>query len=253
MPYRGSSLHALLSDWPYARDYLLSTMDGELIEEHASLHLSRALNIGSVVAFLSAGVSMAYGRISWRQLVIELAEEAGKAYRDLKKAYKREPVPRRLVVLQRNLNRLRIGQPSRDEIKPDRYPSIFQLCAELSAAINSDEKYKGSSQQGFAERVKLRTRDGHFHAISLLARHLTGRDPLSQAVKTLARKWNNYVPAHRIELFKINNIIDYTFEKHPWVQDRLGELLDGARGEVSNSLKPSLRFLVPAVLQGCSI
>ena len=50
-------------DWPYAANYVLDTLDPRLIENHATAILSRALNIGRVVAFVGAGTSMAYGRI----------------------------------------------------------------------------------------------------------------------------------------------------------------------------------------------
>ena len=59
----------LVGAWPYARQFVLDTMDENVIERHGELILYRALNIGRAVAFVGAGVSMSYGRISWRELV----------------------------------------------------------------------------------------------------------------------------------------------------------------------------------------
>ncbi len=252
---QNANLHDLLNDWPYARNYLLSTMDGDLIEAHALLQLSRALNIGSVVAFLSAGVSMAYGRISWRQLVVELADETMADYETIKEHYLAEsklPSPR-LATLFENLRSLDIkNRPRGDSIKADRYPSVFQLCAELSEAIDADEKVKGrSKQKQFSQQVKLRTRDGHFHAISLLARHVKGGagDSLAEAIKDASQTWDAHVPQDRTQLFKTQNIIDYIFAKHEAIQTELHSILDLSKTGTLERLKPSLRFLVPAALQ----
>jgi len=65
------SLLSLVYDWPYAREFVLDTMDHDLIQRHGELLLSRSINIGRMVAFIGAGVSMSYGRISWRELVRE--------------------------------------------------------------------------------------------------------------------------------------------------------------------------------------
>src|SRR5437868_5811086 len=75
-------LRELVLDWPYARDFVLDTMDPELIQRHGELLLSRSINIGRVVAFVGAGVSMSYGRISWRELVRALLEGAKRNFED---------------------------------------------------------------------------------------------------------------------------------------------------------------------------
>lgn len=124
-----TSLHDLLLEWPYARDYLLTTMDRDLIESHGFMHLSRALNIGTVVAFLGAGVSMAYGRISWKNLVNSLVKDADQVYKTLNRKGLAGP---RHKTLYDNLNELQLEKrPPGGDLKSDRYPSVFQLCFEL--------------------------------------------------------------------------------------------------------------------------
>src|SRR5262245_32709555 len=66
----------LYHSWPYASRYVRETYDPDLIEAQAVLMLSRALAIRRTVAFVGAGVSMSYGRISWQDLVRELTEKA---------------------------------------------------------------------------------------------------------------------------------------------------------------------------------
>lgn len=58
-----------LKDWPYGEDALLRNLDPKLIESHASHQLSRALNIGRVIAVAGSGLSTAYGKPSWDQLL----------------------------------------------------------------------------------------------------------------------------------------------------------------------------------------
>ena len=58
-----------LKRWPYAVRQLLQTPHPDLIEAHAWNLLSRALNVGRLTAFVGSGASMAYGRISWRDMV----------------------------------------------------------------------------------------------------------------------------------------------------------------------------------------
>jgi tetratricopeptide (TPR) repeat protein len=58
------------ADWADATRSLLHAPTIERVERHARDLLSRALNGGRVVGFVGAGTSMAYGRLSWRDLVL---------------------------------------------------------------------------------------------------------------------------------------------------------------------------------------
>jgi hypothetical protein len=65
----GYSFQARLERWAYAVNQLYQTPAADLIEHHATYLLSRALNIGRLTAFIGSGASMAYGRISWSELI----------------------------------------------------------------------------------------------------------------------------------------------------------------------------------------
>jgi hypothetical protein len=60
---------ARLRRWPYAVRQLFQALKAELIEGHAVALACRALNIGRVTGFVGSSASMAYGRISWNDLV----------------------------------------------------------------------------------------------------------------------------------------------------------------------------------------
>ncbi len=264
---RAANLHDLLQDWPYARDYLLSTMDGDLIERHAVLQLSRALNIGSVIGFLSAGVSMAYGRISWHQLVAELVRDVTTNYRAVAEEYSKdkdasgEPIqaPPRLKKLYENIVSLNIdGRTRGDNIKADRYPSVFQLCEELSLGLSEDPKFRTlhnleetTRSDLFLDGVKLRTRDGHYHAISLLKKYLrrnppTPPDRLDIEVDALDADWAIYSPIDRTQLFTFECVIDFMLSLDEALKKRVDSLIALGTSASSSRLKPSLRFLAVA-------
>ena len=61
------------NNWPTELSRLLRDPDPDKIELAAEWHLSRALTIGNVIAFVGSGVPMAYGRITWKALVETLA------------------------------------------------------------------------------------------------------------------------------------------------------------------------------------
>src|SRR5580658_788295 len=263
------SLHELIKTWPYARDYLVDTMDPVLIEEHGRLHLSRALNVGGVVAFLSAGVSMAYGRISWRNLVEDLIKEAEISYADFAPGSKSGTVHHAgLESLAKSLKDLNpTKRPLGGDIRSDRYPALFHLCAELSTGVaaartQSELISRPGNDNDFLAGVKTRTRDGHFHAMALLQKHL-GSDPrymdgtYPKEMKKRQREFTNIIDRvprlTRRQLFRIPNIIENIIEAD--VPDwRLGRISkDKLSIDWPKCLKPSLRFILPAVLavDGC--
>ncbi len=61
--------HSALIDWPYAINAIEETLDLELLQGRAIELLFRSLNAESLVAFVGTGVSAAYGRMSWPQLL----------------------------------------------------------------------------------------------------------------------------------------------------------------------------------------
>jgi SIR2-like domain len=62
------------AEWPEGADFARATLSSSLIEAHARRVLARALSTGRLVAFAGAGVSMAYGRMTWGQLLDALFE-----------------------------------------------------------------------------------------------------------------------------------------------------------------------------------
>ena len=56
-------------DWPEATRSLLEAPARDRIERHGEALLNQALNGGGVIAFVGSGAAMAYGRVSWRDLV----------------------------------------------------------------------------------------------------------------------------------------------------------------------------------------
>lgn len=61
--------------WPYLSKEVDAALQPHLIERHAQEILARAAVHGRLVAFVGAGVSMSYGRLSWYDLVFEVLKE----------------------------------------------------------------------------------------------------------------------------------------------------------------------------------
>src|ERR1700760_4113425 len=112
-------------------------MDHDLIQRHGELLLSRSINIGRIGAFVGAGVSMSYGRISWRELVRELLESAERKYKD---GLHGEKHPRISIIYQT----LQALKPTDDsdkdgawrEMPAARLLILFQVADELGEAIH---------------------------------------------------------------------------------------------------------------------
>lgn len=61
--------------WPYLAREVDQSLDPDLIEKQAQEILARAVTNGRLVAFLGSGISMAYGRLSWGDLVRAVLHE----------------------------------------------------------------------------------------------------------------------------------------------------------------------------------
>jgi SIR2-like domain len=163
----GSEEFDVNSTWPYATRFLLDTLDPALIERHAVSILSRALNIGRVTAFLGAGVSMSYGRIGWRALVETLTEKTlaacpmDETLKEYGKKYER------ITSLKPTLEALRSNEGARS----DRYPMIFQVCAQLSDEITDyykETKNKNLYQLNFRRDAIYKTKNDVGHTERIL-------------------------------------------------------------------------------------
>jgi len=139
-------LRRLIYNWPYAREFVLDTMDPELIQRHGELLLSRAVNIGRIVAFVGAGVSMSYGRISWRELVRALLDSAEQNYMGTLREYERKgrtykDEHPRINIIYETLRALKPPKNADEdnawrEISPARLLILFQIADELGEAID---------------------------------------------------------------------------------------------------------------------
>jgi len=116
--------------WPYAVQSLLDAPSAALIEDHASILLSRALNTGRVVAFVGAGASMAYGRISWRDLVMSAQRRVLDAYERAVDEIQRRP----RVKATHELLVAHALQPGKRD-RPNHYTTVFRLAEQLSDAL----------------------------------------------------------------------------------------------------------------------
>jgi tetratricopeptide (TPR) repeat protein len=163
-------LRDLVLEWPYAREFVLDTMDHDLIQRHGELLLSRSINIGRIVAFVGAGVSMSYGRISWRELVRELLESAEKEYRDGKFGEKHP----RINIIYQTLQALKPTDNSdKDgawrEMPAARLLILFQIADELGEAIHRlKEENPGQQLNSVRKYARQLVYDDAGHARRLL-------------------------------------------------------------------------------------
>jgi hypothetical protein len=144
-------LRRLVRDRPYAREFVLDTMDPDLIQRHGELLLSRAVNIGRIVAFVGAGVSMSYGRISWRELVRELLDSAEESFLEAAQKYRierdrdyEEDHPR-IKIIYETLAALKPPENADTDgawrdMPPARLLILFQIADELGEAIHRLDK-----------------------------------------------------------------------------------------------------------------
>ena len=70
--------------WTHRTPYTQSRLTRESIRYHGEVGLYRALNIGNLIGFIGSGVTIAYGRPSWHELV-------DMAYNYVDKHFKGEP------------------------------------------------------------------------------------------------------------------------------------------------------------------
>lgn len=61
--------------WPYAADHARRALDRQQIEQHAIRILARGMRSQRLVAFVGAGLSMAYGRLTWRDWLARMFDQ----------------------------------------------------------------------------------------------------------------------------------------------------------------------------------
>lgn len=145
-----------------ARQSLLDAPSGERIENHAAELLNRALGVRPPVAFVGAGASMAYGRISWRDAVIAMQKSIIAQVGEPE-----DPVCKRLLDL---LKQVEIDRDSPSDSAD--YLVTFQLSEQLYRAFEAvyDRKRQPGQAplEGFRQRVAALLRDDLGHAQHIL-------------------------------------------------------------------------------------
>jgi tetratricopeptide (TPR) repeat protein len=135
-------------DWPFISEDLLKEPDPEHIEIQAAALLNRALTEGRVVAFVGAGASMSYGRISWQGLV--------KAMR-----------ARTIDQCATNSSLKTLVTELKEE--GSSLPMVLQLTEQLDVTVSEDRKKKQRSEPSeFRQHVMNLTFDARGHAYQIL-------------------------------------------------------------------------------------
>ncbi len=170
----------LFQCWPYASDYVSRTLDPEAIENHAVLNLCRGLAVRRLVAFLGAGVSMAYGRISWQDLVLLLVDQVKTRWVEMstKKPDKETAAYRTAERLYSVLKD--IDASNRQDIPSDRYPMIFEICEKLEIALTRLDPDTTSGVDSFRHEATRLTLDAEGHAREIIESALREHSEFNQ-------------------------------------------------------------------------
>ncbi|WP_083901215.1 SIR2 family protein [Azospirillum sp. B4] len=207
--------------WPYP-------ISGHNHDGYVSALLSRALDTGRAVAFVGSGVSMAYGRISWQDLIYAAQKHVDWLWQKYEeKAEVKQS--HTLEVLRENLDKIAIrrGIVSDTQI----LPTIYQLCERIVDELKQIIE-RSSQPDDWEDGFDLRrttaqlVRDDLGHARSLLT-------------DALADSWNRKEDARQ----GLEKAVDQLFKSYPEEvsQDRvahhltnrlLGKLVRIVKGEV---------------------
>lgn len=168
-----------LDDWPYARAYVAETLDRSALERQASAMLSRAINVGRLIAFVSSGVSMSYGRLAWSGLVSYVVSDVLERYRKVDRP------PANLVTISENLSAI---WPASDKkprsVRSDRYPALFQYCERLDKALAelppSTTRPDQRSEPPLRDKVAALLYDDRGHAHVMMTELLADRKDLAR-------------------------------------------------------------------------
>lgn len=176
---------SVYATWPYATDYVLNTLDPTLIEAHARLTLSRALNTGRLVVFVGAGISAAYGRMMWGDVLRRRAAEVLKETQDFLDCcvadYVADPDTtediRRLDAVLRDMG------ADKGNITGGSYTVVSQLCEQLAAAVRRGKGEPSDPKSPLPRNEMNDAVDDRAKAQELLERALPGSryDPMIAA------------------------------------------------------------------------
>ena len=145
------------TNWPMEPRLLLEDPSPENIHDSAIWQISRALNAGRVTAFVGAGVSMAYGRMSWKELVKMLSR--GIIADHVKSGDTKH-----------DELRSRIERISKHDVGSDQYPGLFLLAKLLDDKLLEHERLTppASSQRAMDAVMRGAIHDDRGQAQQLL-------------------------------------------------------------------------------------
>lgn len=183
-----------LKTWPYATRQLLQMPHPEIVEGHARNLLSRALNIGRLTAFVGSGASMAYGRISWIDMLYTAQEAVRARYSANENKIAKAEEQAHIKILYNLLDQHKIERDSNVHVSSQL--AVFQLSEELDKALDAalSKTDEGKSGSTFRETIMWVTRDERGHAEQLLKDAFLDRDvpelPAQEQVdsKTIEKK-----------------------------------------------------------------
>ena len=136
----GRPRYPVESTWPYLAGQIHSSLKGASIARHGREILARGATHGRLLAFIGAGVSMAYGRQSWHNLVRDVLREV----RDLGAGERLTPeMRRRRETLSNELGLLSSGDEGdfEGDLPADKQLLILQLCEDvLQSAAGQDHE-----------------------------------------------------------------------------------------------------------------
>lgn len=186
-----------IDDWPYTPRYLQATLDPALIAQHGQAMLRRTLNNGRVVAFVSSGVSMAYGRLGWGRLVKSLVDETTPSAQP-GAATPGRPSPV-VAAMEQVLKDLDLdGRVDAGDLQSGRYPAAFQFLEQIERARGRSDgatwSDHGTGESELRQKVRALLFDdwGHAHILAKdLVRDLGGSEKTQLAA--LGEAWMRLV------------------------------------------------------------
>lgn len=202
-----------LKGWPYATKLLRALPRSDLIEEHAMWLTARTLSIGNLIAYVGSGTSMAYGRVSWRQLAVNVASAA---LHDTS-ANSHSPSSTSIrTLLTETLKYVRKNSADRDGILPmfELAQSLYLACGKpqgLMKAIESQVKNDVVHLAQFLpEKETIPDKPYTLTAISDLtrSRNFSGQ-PISQTIAKKFLKRKGHLIAHRYLAPQQRFILEY--------------------------------------------
>jgi SIR2-like domain len=173
----------VLKSWPHAKRQLLQAPMPSTIEHHAIALLSRALHLGRLTAFVGSGASIAYGRISWNDMLYKAQQTVLQKYDTILRA---SPSPRSIrlapqpeqssklltaytVMLADLLQQIKIERDT--DADASTQLTVFQLSEELDNALRRDvyqRSIDSHKEPTFREAVMWATLDERGYAEQML-------------------------------------------------------------------------------------